>query len=54
MKKKRVKTLSLNKLKISKIDFLEKIKGGSIQVCPPTYEDSCTKATDCEYGNMGG
>jgi hypothetical protein len=54
MKKKQIKTLSLNKLKISKINFSERIKGGSeVLVCRTSYEPTCTKATDCQYGSMG-
>jgi hypothetical protein len=54
MKKKQIKTLILNKLKISKIDFSEKIKGGSLKVCSHTMKISCTFGGTCDSGNMGG
>ena len=54
MKKKHLKKLAINKLKISAIDFSEKIKGGSIAECPPTYKVSCTKGESCPNRNMGG
>jgi hypothetical protein len=44
MKNRNIKKLSLNKLKISKIDFSEKIKGGSLDNdCNKTEDDICTK-----------
>jgi Fe-S cluster assembly iron-binding protein IscA len=54
MKKKHIKTLAFNKLKIATIDFSEKLKGGSLEVCPPTFEYSCSKGSGCITGNMGG
>jgi hypothetical protein len=57
MKKKQIKILTLNKLKISKIDFSEKIKGGSdMGYCKDnTIAPACPTGIGCTSDvNMGG
>ncbi|WP_298508232.1 hypothetical protein [uncultured Kordia sp.] len=55
MKKKSVKRLEINKLKISKIDFSNKIKGGSeARHCPEnTIYPACPSGAGCAEDTFG-